>query len=1234
MKRKTWLAALLALCLLALPAFTALADETGMESLGEISAEVVDEIIPEPMDEITAEAVDQDIDAVTMDLGDADEQGDADRQGNSDDQGDVDDQSALLPEFTAVDAPAADPAHEATSDGNADAAGDTPVADDTPAAVESGAGDAPAPDDAPAESDAEAAPLSDDAPVSGEPAAPAEPLSASLEPETEQFSAAAMLSGDGIIGTITDDCISAIEPVTYNGNPQTPEVVVTVNGNRLTLNTDYTVEYMDNINAGEATVTVTGTGSYIGTQSKAFTINPASLKVLTVTGFSETMTFTGAPIEQNIVLKIGDTVINNASYNNYQVKYDNNRDVGTATMTIIPWEGESEEGHKYMNFIDRRAKTFTITAASKDDVVVEGVTDKTYTGAAQTQDNLVVKLNGNTLRAGTDYTVSYLANTDAGQAKVIIHGSANLGNENIEKTFTIHPASLTGAMVTCSPASYNYDGTQKTPEVTVKLNEKTLSSSTDYTVTYNPEARTDAGTVTVTVTGKGNYTDSKTTTFIINRASISNATLSSIAAQTYTGNELKPGVTVTLDGKTLDSKNYSVRYENNVNAGTATVIVTGTGNYEGSVSATFTINKADRTVTASYTGEVPDKVYDKTRNLPMIFTFKSSDFKFSNTASGDTVTLNPDATDSNGKKIFAAGYDGVNVGAHKVNITLAIKYTSANYNYKLANSSITSDKSGNITPKQLTIRPGEEINGTLVPQTKIYGTSDPSSYKARVAGVLDGDKLADAISGMLSREPGEDVGVYDITIGTIQTKGNYATDPNLEEGYFEITAKPITDSDIGIGSIPNQSYTASPIEPAITMRYGTRNLVQGTDFDVTFSNNVLPGIATATITGKGNYTGTRTASFRIVQSASMFNVKLQTSGTHQYTGAAIEPEVIVTFKREENGNTVEETLVRDTDYDVVYENNVEPGIATITVSGKGDYSFTRAISFAISRVSLISADVHISLNTIEPYTGSAIEPNPTVTFYKSENGSVTQKTLVRGTDYYIIYDNNIKPGPATITVVGKGYYEGARTVVFNIVDDASSSGSPKVEGPDEGIPIVASAGAASAPAPAPAAAAPAAQNVIPATSNTRASVSAAPGSVYRLDLGGQAGTKFKSSNRKVATVDQNGNVTFKKPGKVKITFKVGKKKRTVTLKVTDPTVPASVALAPVNTAVKKGDVVTLTPSVPGNANPGGYKWKSSNKKVATVKNGVVTFKKPGRVTITCTAKRGKKKARVKFRVSK
>ena len=152
--------------------------------------------------------------------------------------------------------------------------------------------------------------------------------------------------------------------------------------------------------------------------------------------------------------------------------------------------------------------------------------------------------------------------------------------------------------------------------------------------------------------------------------------------------------------------------------------------------------------------------------------------------------------------------------------------------------------------------------------------------------------------------------------------------------------------------------------------------------------------------------------------------------------------------------------------------------------------------------------------------------------------------------------------------------------------------------------------------------------------NTIASVVAVPGAKTRLNLGGAKGKKFKPSNRKVAAVNGAGVVTFKKGGKVKITYKVGKKARKVTLTVTDPTVPGAVTIAPVNTAVKKGESVTLTPGVNEGANPGGYKWKSSNKKVATVKNGVVKFRKAGRVTITCTTKRGKKKARVTFAVSK
>lgn len=144
---------------------------------------------------------------------------------------------------------------------------------------------------------------------------------------------------------------------------------------------------------------------------------------------------------------------------------------------------------------------------------------------------------------------------------------------------------------------------------------------------------------------------------------------------------------------------------------------------------------------------------------------------------------------------------------------------------------------------------------------------------------------------------------------------------------------------------------------------------------------------------------------------------------------------------------------------------------------------------------------------------------------------------------------------------------------------------------------------------------------------------AAPGAKMQLDLGGATGKKFKSSKKKVAGVNKNGVITFKKAGKTKITYKVGKKKRTVVLTVVDPTLPTSVSIDPVATDVKKGDTVTLNATLPeGTAST--IKWKTSNKKVAAVNNGVVRFKKAGRVTITAITKRGKKKASVTFNVSK
>lgn len=142
------------------------------------------------------------------------------------------------------------------------------------------------------------------------------------------------------------------------------------------------------------------------------------------------------------------------------------------------------------------------------------------------------------------------------------------------------------------------------------------------------------------------------------------------------------------------------------------------------------------------------------------------------------------------------------------------------------------------------------------------------------------------------------------------------------------------------------------------------------------------------------------------------------------------------------------------------------------------------------------------------------------------------------------------------------------------------------------------------------------------------------GKQYQIDLAGKTGKKYKSSRKKVATVTSTGLITPKSAGKAIITFKVGKKTRKIKLTVKDPTVPSSVSLNMSGTqTTKKGESVNLTATLPEGTNSV-IKWKSSNKKVATVNaQGVVTFKKKGKVTIICTAKRGGKKAKVKFKVT-
>ena len=115
------------------------------------------------------------------------------------------------------------------------------------------------------------------------------------------------------------------------------------------------------------------------------------------------------------------------------------------------------------------------------------------------------------------------------------------------------------------------------------------------------ENNTTAGTAGVTVNYTGNYSGTQTAHFTISAKSISDVAVT-VAEQTYTGSALTPAVTVKDGEKTLVlDTDYTVAYENNTNAGTAGVTITGTGNYNGTATANFTIEKAVPTGAPKYT---------------------------------------------------------------------------------------------------------------------------------------------------------------------------------------------------------------------------------------------------------------------------------------------------------------------------------------------------------------------------------------------------------------------------------------------------------------------------------------------------------------------------------------------------------------------------------------------------------------------------------------------------------
>lgn len=322
--------------------------------------------------------------------------------------------------------------------------------------------------------------------------------------------------------------------------------------------------------------------------------------------------------------------------------------------------------------------TFTVEPREIEAKDVAFDKELTYTGNELTQ-TVTVTVNGKTLTVGTDYTVSDLTGTEPGSYPVTVAGTGNYTGE-VTKSFTISKAQISSAAITYDAGPYGYTGKEWKPEVTVSFNSATLTAGNDYTVSY--ENNINAGTAKIIITGIGDhFTGLTEKTFTINSAEISGCTFAPIADVTYNTKAHTPEVTVAISGRTLEAdKDYTVSYASNVNAGTATVTVTGKGNFTGSANTTFTIAKADLNLSVYTISSLCTETEVKTSTLPSNF------FLAAETETGFSIAL----TAAGGDAIFTqapAVVDGENVITYQLNggtgeATFNVTVTPVSSDYK------------------------------------------------------------------------------------------------------------------------------------------------------------------------------------------------------------------------------------------------------------------------------------------------------------------------------------------------------------------------------------------------------------------------------------------------------------------------------------------------------------------------------------------------------------------------
>ena len=665
---------------------------------------------------------------------------------------------------------------------------------------------------------------------------------------------------------------------TYTGKAITPSFRVYDGKKMLAVKKDYTVSYKNNIKAATAddakkapTITVKSTGNYKGTETRTFTINPASLDA-TEQRINIDNLYLAAPAGKNPKgIKAVPVVTDNGK------KLSENKDYTVNHVTLNEQNAENKNANSYVtpgkytveitgkgNYTGTRQITVTLADVAKEQILMSKVT------VAKVPD------------------VTYDADLCEGRS----------------------PAGMTPALTVTYGSGKNKVTLYKEGDVNA-AGETVSAENADYTVTWINNRYVGTATVVLTGTGKiledgtaiGTYYGEKRITFRIKGTALSASMVSwadgsKNVSVVYNGEEQEPEVRVSLqkkvkgkDGKMVTQTtylreydeyaqygDYKVSYLKNVDAGTATVVITGAGGYTGTVKKTFKITQADLAAegTEAKIGVADSIPFVKNGAKPAIVVTAKM-------ANGNTVTLKEGkdytVTYANNKAVS----EGKNLTEKKLPlITVKGKGNfkgSIKQNFTITNKSLADT----INPITVTVAdvPANKNKGKFVSKpvvtdetgTKLKEKTDYTlSYSLLMA---NGEETKLDVKKDVVNEPGSTIRI------TITGAGNYRGEGSVLTADYRITESDF--KKVTVKVVPKTlPYTTKPVtlteeDLILTMKVGTgrqavvEELKLITDGDDTkdgykiigYKNNVNKGTAQVTLQGCGKYGGTKTVKFYI-----------------------------------------------------------------------------------------------------------------------------------------------------------------------------------------------------------------------------------------------------------------------------------------------------------------------------------------------------------------------------------